>query len=449
MKKSLYLECFSGISGDMSVSSLIDLGADVNVLLDGLKSLNVEGYEIKISRMKKCGIDACHFDVILDSEKHSHKHHEHAHEHHDHSHEHHDHSYEHHDHSHEHHDHSHEHHEHAHEHHAHEHHAHDHHHHDHRNLTDIVKIIDNSTISNRAKEISKKIFDFVADAEAKAHALPKNEVHFHEVGAVDSIVDIVAVAICIDNLDIHDVYVSTLYEGQGYVKCQHGVIPVPVPAVTNIASVSGLSIRITDNRGEMITPTGIAIAAALKNNDKLPESYKISKIGIGCGKKDFKNANILRAMLIESDESMSDDVYVLESNIDDSTGEALAFTMEKLIENGANDAFFTPIFMKKNRPATMLSVICKANKITAMEDIIFSNLTTIGIRKYKCERSVLSREMKKITTTFGECTVKVCKHNEKTYVYPEYEDVKAICLAKNLDFDAVYSTIKYEGNLSV
>ncbi len=405
MKNTLYLECFSGISGDMSVSALLDLGANVEVLRQGLESLNVTGYEIEISRMKKCGIDACHFDVILEG---------------DHTH-------------------------HSHEHHSHEHHSHEHHSHEHRNLDDIVKIIDNSTISDNAKRISKNIFDFVADAEAKAHALPKNEVHFHEVGAVDSIVDIVAVAICIDNLQIEDVCVSTIYEGQGYVKCQHGTIPVPVPAVTNIASVSGLSLRITNTQGEMVTPTGIAIAAALKNIDELPENMKIVKIGIGCGKKDFKHANILRAMLIQED-ATNDEVTVLETNIDDSSGEALAYTLDKLFTKGVNDAFFTPIYMKKNRPATKLTVICNSNIIGIVEDIIFSNLSTIGIRKYKATRSILAREIKKVETKYGMCTIKICTHKDNTYVYPEYDDVKALCDSQNLSFDDVYTSIKSEVN---
>ncbi len=421
----LYLECFSGISGDMSVSALIDLGADREVLQEALDSLNVSGYKIEISRKKKCGIDACHFDVILDN--HNHKHHQH-----DHSHEHKD--------NHEH--------DHNHDHHENHGHNHDHKHHEHRNLPMITKIIEESSLTDRAKTLAKNIFDYVADAEAKAHGIPKDEVHFHEVGAVDSIVDIVAVAVCIDNLDIHAVCVSTIYEGQGYVKCQHGVMPVPVPAVVNIAKASGLAIRITDNRGEMITPTGIAIAAALKNVEKLPENYSIQKVGIGCGKKDFKNANILRAMLIEDVEENAkrDEVIVLESNIDDCTGEALAYTMEKLLEIGAKDVYFTPIYMKKNRPATMLSVLCSKNKVEDLEDIIFSNLSTIGIRKYQCERTMLEREQKKLETSLGSCLFKVCKHKEKAYAYPEYESVKKICTEKNLDFDTVFYQLKAEGN---
>ena len=277
MPNKLYLECYSGISGDMTVAALLDLGADQQVLLEGLESLNLPGYQLKIGRVKKNGIDACDFDVILDEPEHHHDHdHEHHHEH-DHEHDHkHDHEH-HHDHDHEH-----------------------HHHYDHvhRNIGDIFAIIDQSKISDRAKQTAKDIFRIIAAAESKAHGIAEDQVHFHEVGAVDSIVDIVSAAICLDNLDITEAVVSDLYEGCGYVHCQHGLMPVPVPAVVNIAADNALRLRLTQTRGEMITPTGAAIAAYLSKGGKLPESFVIEKIGLGAGKKDFATANILRAFLI-------------------------------------------------------------------------------------------------------------------------------------------------------
>lgn len=301
MPNKLYLECYSGISGDMTVAALLDLGADQQVLLEGLESLNLPGYQLKIGRVKKNGIDACDFDVILDEPEHHHDHdHEHHHDHeHEHDHEHpHEHEHEHHhDHDHEHHhDHDHEHH-HDHD---HEHHHDHHHHHDHvhRNIGDIFAIIDQSKISDRAKQTAKDIFRIIAAAESKAHGIAEDQVHFHEVGAVDSIVDIVSAAICLDNLDITEAVVSDLYEGCGYVHCQHGLMPVPVPAVVNIAADNALRLRLTQTRGEMITPTGAAIAAYLSKGGKLPESFVIEKIGLGAGKKDFATANILRAFLI-------------------------------------------------------------------------------------------------------------------------------------------------------
>lgn len=301
MPNKLYLECYSGISGDMTVAALLDLGADQQVLLEGLESLNLPGYQLKIGRVKKNGIDACDFDVILDEPENHHDHdheHEHHHEHHhDHEHEHHhDHDHEHHhDHDHEHHhDHDHEHH------HDHDHEHHHHHDHVHRNIGDIFAIIDQSKISDRAKQTAKDIFRIIAAAESKAHGIAEDQVHFHEVGAVDSIVDIVSAAICLDNLDITEAVVSDLYEGCGYVHCQHGLMPVPVPAVVNIAADNALRLRLTQTRGEMITPTGAAIAAYLSKGGKLPESFVIEKIGLGAGKKDFATANILRAFLIRA-----------------------------------------------------------------------------------------------------------------------------------------------------
>lgn len=426
-KKTLYLECYSGISGDMTVAALLDLGADEEILKSSLSSLNIDGYEIKIGRTKKCGIDACDFDVILENDHH---YHEHEHQHHDHN-------------SHDHNNHDHKHHAHHHDH-NHTHSGHNHHNHDHRNIIDIYKIIDESEISDRAKHISKKVFDVVAKAESKAHGVELHEVHFHEVGAVDSIVDIVAVAVCIDNLNIDDVIISELYEGSGHVRCQHGIIPVPVPAVTNIIVDNSLPIRITSIRGEMVTPTGAAIAAALKTRDSLPESYRIKKIGIGAGKKDFEKANILRAYIIEESNGYKkkDEIWVLETNLDDCTGENLGFTMEKLLENGAQDVFFTPIYMKKNRPAYRLSVITKEENINLMESIIFKNTTSIGIRKYKTKRTVLEREMIEVDTKYGKVKVKVCTFKDDKYYYPEYEDIKNICNKTGLSFKTVYDEIK-------
>lgn len=426
--KTLYLECFSGISGDMSVAALLDLGADESVLRQGLKSLKVDGYDIEIGRSKKCGIDACDFNVLLHEHTHEHNHHdENIHEHiHDEDH-----------HTHEHiHDHSHDHtHEHTHE------HIHDH---VHRNINDIYSIIDNSEISHRAKHIARDIFHIVAKAEAKAHGIDIEKVHFHEVGAIDSIVDIVATAICIDNLDIKDVIVSKIYEGSGHVRCQHGIIPIPVPAVANIVTDNSLQIKITDTMSEMVTPTGAAIAACLKTKESLPENYKIRKIGLGAGKKDFEKANLLRAFIIEeiSQNNLKDEAWILESNLDDCTGESLGFTMEKLMEAGAKDVFYTPIFMKKNRPAYKLSVLCDEKNIEYMESIIFKNTTSIGIRKYRTSRSILKREILNVDSEYGKVRVKVCYFDNEKYYYPEYDDIKDICNNTGNDFKSVYENIK-------
>ena len=341
MGKILYLECNSGISGDMTVGALLDLGADREVLERALGSLGVEGYHLHFGRAVKCGLDAYDFDVHLEEEGHEHGHdHTHEHEEAEHGEACHRHSEVHvEDHGHGHecgeshgHDHEHEHgegHGHDHEHtHSHSHgHSHSH---IHRNLSDIYRIIERLDSKEEVKELARNMFLIVAEAEAKAHGLPIDEVHFHEVGAIDSIVDIISVAVCLDNLGVKDVVVSPLAEGHGQIRCQHGVIPVPVPATANIAAAHGLALRLTDQEGEMVTPTGAAIAAAVRTREKLPAACRIVKTGMGAGKKDFAHANVLRAMLLETNEEENDQAWVLETNVDDCSGEMLGFVMEEL-----------------------------------------------------------------------------------------------------------------------
>ena len=351
MKNTLYLECYSGISGDMTVAALLDLGADREVLEKALKTLPVEGFEIKISRVKKSGLDVCDFSVILDKEHENHDHDmEYLHGSHKHGEEEHTHGED------EAHQHSHIHlHEKSHNHghvHLHEH----SHHHEHRNLSGILHIISHADITPRAKEIAERIFTILAEAEAKAHGTELDEVHFHEVGAVDSIVDIVAAAVCLDNLNITDVIATELCEGHGFVRCQHGIIPVPVPAVVNIAEKHKLSLRITDTEGELVTPTGAAIIAAVRSMDKLPKKFSIEKIGIGAGKRNYDRPSLLRAMLIKDKTFEDNQIYKLESNIDDCTGEMLGYVMELLFKAGARDVHYIPVYMKKNRPAYQLNV---------------------------------------------------------------------------------------------
>ena len=277
--KKLYFECLAGVSGDMVVGALLDLGAGEEKLKEALLSLPLGGYEIKISRVKKSGLDACDFCVALDAEHENHDHdmeylygHAHSYEHeHDHDHEHH-----HHDHDHDH-----------------------HHHHEHRGPAEIEAIIDAGTMTDRAKAIAKKVFAILAQAEAKAHGVPLSEVHFHEVGAVDSIVDICAAAVCLDDLGVEDIIVSPLAEGSGTVRCQHGILPVPVPAVANIAAEHGLVLRSTDVFGELVTPTGAALMAAVGRQEPLPENYRILAVGLGAGKRDYPTSGVVRAMILE------------------------------------------------------------------------------------------------------------------------------------------------------
>lgn len=416
MSKKLYLECYSGISGDMTVAALLDLGADEKVLRKALDSLPVEGFKIEIKRVKKAGLDVCDFNVILDKE----------HENHDH-----DMDYLHGEHHHEHH-------------HEHEHNHHHHHHHEHRTLHDILHIIDHADMTYEAKKTAAGIFTILGEAEAKAHGTDLDHVHFHEVGAVDSIVDIAAAAVCLDNLGITDVIIPCLYEGYGFVNCQHGTMPVPVPTVTNIAAANNLNLHFTDVEGELVTPTGAAIAAAIKTSDKLPESFTIEKIGTGAGKRNYKRPSLLRAMIIKETAVEKDYIYKLESNIDDCTGEMLGFTMERLLKAGARDVHYSSVFMKKNRPAYQLNVVCSEEDIEKLEKIIFEETTTIGIRRIKMERTVLKRRIEKIKTSLGDADVKICDLGNGKRIYPEYESVASICREKNLPFQEVYRMIQRE-----
>ena len=273
------------------------------------------------------------------------------------------------------------------------------------------------------KKLASHMFDIVAQAEAKAHGVPIEEVHFHEVGAVDSIIDIVGTAYCIRSLGIDEVYISPLYEGQGHVRCAHGMLPVPVPAVRNIVEAHTLPMTITESRGEMVTPTGAAIAAALWNGKKLPAGVRFVKTGIGAGEKDFPHANILRISVVEV-EQQEPTLWVLETNMDDVTGEALGYTMEKLMAAGARDTYYRSIFMKKGRPAYLLRVICNEADIEKLENIIFTHTTTIGIRRYPIQRHILEREIITIDTEWGKARVKKCVLENGVRMYPEYEDVR-------------------------
>jgi uncharacterized protein (TIGR00299 family) protein len=297
-----------------------------------------------------------------------------------------------------------------------------------------------------ARKLAKKIFRIVAEAESKAHNLPIEEVHFHEVGAIDSIVDIIAAAVCFDNLGISDVIVPKLCEGTGSVRCQHGVLPVPVPATLNIVTAYHMPLEIMEAKGEYVTPTGAAIAAALCTSHSLPASFTVVKTGLGAGKRDYKErTNILRAILIDTGEGPGDkdEVVKLESDIDDASGEVLGYTMKRLMEAGALDVHYSPIYMKKNRPAWELTVICKEETKDALEDIIFSETTTIGIREFtSVMRSILRREEKEVDTAYGKVKVKeVTIHGEKRR-YPEYESVKALAEEKGVPFQTVFDLVK-------
>lgn len=321
-------------------------------------------------------------------------------------------------------------------------HSHEHTHtHEHRGIQEIRHILGHCSMTKNAGNLAERIFQILAEAEAKAHDVSIEQVHFHEVGAIDSIVDIVAVAVCLDNLEIDQVIVPKLCEGTGTVRCQHGKLPVPVPAVANILKAHALKVEIMDVQGEFVTPTGAAIVAAIRTNDKLPKEFSIKEMGIGAGKRNYERPSMLRAMLIEAALEKKDTIYKLESNVDDCTGEALGYVMERLLEAGARDVHYMPAFMKKNRPAWQLNVICKKEDIQKLEQIIFEETTTIGIRRVEMERTVLERELETVQTPYGQAVVKKCQIGKQTRLYPEYDSVKAICKQNGLSFQEAYEMI--------
>lgn len=451
----LYLECNYGISGDMAVAALLDAGADRTALEKALASIPVKGFKTEIKRVEKNGVSCLDFNVILDSEHENHDHdmnylfghesaeHNHGHGEHFHGHTHlHSEAEEH---------------SHAaqHEiHHGEQVHGEQVHHHEHRNLHDVLEIIDKTEMTENARKLAHKIFEIIAQAESKAHSKPVEKVHFHEVGAVDSVVDVIALAVCFDSLHVEKVFVPFLCEGTGTVRCQHGILPVPVPAVANIMQEYYVPLKITGERGEFVTPTGAAFVAAVATEFSLPKNFVLKKIGMGAGKRDYGVPNIVRAMLVETEKknnpenqftsALHDKIIKLETNIDDSTGEALGFVMDELFASGALDVHYLPCFMKKNRPAWLLVVLCRLEDAAKMEKIIFMHTTTIGIRMSQMERTCLARSECSVEVFGEKAEVKVVDvYGEKRF-YPEYERVSQIAQKTKKPFGEVYNKIVNE-----
>lgn len=449
MDKLLYLECKSGISGDMTVGALLDLGADQQVLRKALASLPLTGYTVEISRVKKAGLDCCDFLVKLDAEHENHDHdmdylygfaknqaeipegegRQHGHHVHHHDHGHLENGGEPH-----------------------------HHHHAHRGLREVLDILAQGDLTEGAHALAVKIFTILGEAEAKAHGTTLEEVHFHEVGAVDSIVDIAAVAVCLDNLGIREVVIPVLNEGTGSVRCAHGILPIPVPAVANIAAAYHLPLHIMPFAGEYVTPTGAAIAAALRTRSQLPDTFTVAKVGLGAGKREQAMPSLLRSMLLEVPEEPvpapweEDTIWKLETDLDDCTGEALGHVLEHLLASGARDVQYAPVYMKKNRPGWLVTVLCKEPERQALEALLFAETTTIGIRRSRMVRSILKRKEQVAETSLGPVAVKAVqvpaldadgKMTGETEIrlYPEYAGIAALCRSTGRSYQAVWQQV--------
>lgn len=423
MSKILYYDCFSGISGDMNLGALISLGVDKDYLIKELSKLNINNeFEIKVTEDERKGISGIKADVIL---THSHEEHQHGYGHG--------------------HEHCHGEHEHCHSHerqHCHGEQEHGHNHHHHRNLNDINKIIDNSILNDDIKKISKDIFLKVAEAESKVHNKSLEEVHFHEVGATDSIVDIVGAAICLDYLNVDKIMCSKVEVGSGFVKCAHGTLPVPAPATTEI--LRDIPVTSGNVPFEATTPTGAAIVKSIVDKFTNDKDFKIIKTGYGIGGKDEGDIpNALRVFLAEDIIMEKEDTsIIIECNIDDMNPEFYEYVMDKLFEVGASDVYFTPIIMKKTRPAVKLSVLTNMKFADKIEQIILKETTTLGIRKYKVEKIMLNREIEKINTKYGKIDIKNSYYKgEIIKQKPEYEDCRKISLENNLPIREVYKEV--------
>ncbi len=417
MLKILYFDCFSGISGDMTLGALLDLGIDADVFKRELDRLNLPGYVVHIERKLAKGIAGTDIDVILtqDDEGGNHEH-EDDHSRHNHS------------------------------------HPHDHNHHSHgheshggteRSLGDIMAIINGSGLSQRIKDFSGRVFAEIAAAEARVHGKPIDEVHFHEVGAVDSIVDIAGTAICLELLGIDRVYASPLHDGKGFIECRHGIIPVPVPAVVEMLAGSGIPLISEDVPTELVTPTGMGIIKCLAESFGDRPDMRIDRTGYGIGKRETGRLNALRVFIGEpfGDASEGDEIVVMETNIDDSSPEIIGYTAEKLFDKGALDVFYTPIYMKKNRPAFMLTVLAHPEDEEMLANIILTETTTLGIRTSLSRRYCMERETVGVATAYGEARVKIASRGAFRKAAPEYEDCRRLAGLHGVPISKIYETV--------
>ena len=460
---TLYLEPFSGLSGDMLNALLLDLGADRKHLEEALKTISLDGYHLHVDRIAKSSIWGTDFDVHMEhGEKDhgiagdfDHHHHEHDHDHHEHEHTHehaHSHTHEEHTHAHTHmHEHSHDHH---HEHdHTHEHtHSHHHHHGEVRGLKEIETIILSSGTSDFVKEKSLEVFRDIAQAEANVHQMPVEEIHFHEVGATDSIIDIMSFFILWETLDIDAVYSTAVTEGSGTITVAHGVMPVPVPAVMQLRLQTAIPFsQDFDIHTELVTPTGLALFKAIRPVFAQPSNLTATKVGYGFGKRDTGKFNALRGTLLEKTThshqvvtSHNDAIIQIDTTIDDQSGEELGYIMSLLLEEGALDVHYTPVYTKKNRPATHLTLLIREGDLERFTAILFEQTSTIGFRYQNVQRKVMTRTFETQQTSLGAVKVKKNQYGTVTKSTLEYEDCARIAKETGLSIQAVYQQLTKE-----
>ena len=383
--KIAYFDCFSGISGDMIIGALIDLGLDIDFLKKELGKLMLKGFKIEAKKIDKNGIMAVKFNVLEQKKTHNGIF---------------------------------------------------------RGLREINYILDNSKLDGESKKAAKKIFLALAMAESKAHGKSIDNVHFHEIGAIDTLVDIAGAVIGIRELGIERVFCSELNVGRGFVEFSHGRFPIPPPATAQL--LENIPIYSNDIESELVTPTGAAIISSMAEKFGPMPSMRALKVGHGAGSKDLKQPNVLRIFLGEMEFAGSQNqIDITETNIDNMNPEIYPYVIEKLMENGALDAYLTGITMKKGRPAVKLSVLSDLKDTSRLCGIIFDETTTLGVRTFRAQRIILERETKKITTKYGDINVKVSKSGGKVNnITPEYEDCARIAKTKKLPLKKVYKEIE-------
>ena len=385
--KTLYLDCGMGAAGDMLTAALLELFDEPNKMVRELAKLQIPGVRFLAERTQKCGIYGTHMRVIvwdMEEDEHLHSHHHH----HDHD------------------------------------HGHDHHHdHTHGGMADIAHIISHLNISDKVRRDVLAVYDLIAQAESHAHGVPVNQIHFHEVGTMDAIADVTAVCYLMDKLGIDKVYASPVHVGSGQVHCAHGILPVPAPATAHI--LRGVPIYGGEIKGELCTPTGAALLKHFVSEFGKMPPMTVDAVGYGMGTKDFPAANCVRAMLGHTDDS-HDSITELSCNLDDMTGEEIGFAMEQLLAAGALDVYTTAIGMKKNRPATMLTVLCRNEQKEEMVRLIFRHTTTLGIREAEFSRYTLQRHFETVETTYGPVRRKVVSGYGVSRSKAEYEDLAKI-----------------------
>jgi pyridinium-3,5-bisthiocarboxylic acid mononucleotide nickel chelatase len=372
--KTLYFDCFAGASGNMILGGLVSLGVDERELIEQIKLLDIADFELEFTTVNKSGISAIHANVkVL---------HENA----------------------------------------------------HRHLHTIEKIISGSKLSDKIKNHAIKIFTNLAEVEAKVHGIDVQKVHFHEVGAMDAIIDVTGSCIAFEMLGIESFACSKIHVGSGFVNMAHGKFPIPPPAVSEL--LKGIPIYSTEIVGELCTPTGAAIIATFSTSYGEIPNLMTEKIGFGAGTRDYENfPNVIRLMLGETDHRLltTNHLFLIETNLDDTTPQVLGFVMDKAIEIGALDCWFTPIQMKKNRPATMVSILCEPKNQRQLINLLYVETTTLGVRVREIERECLERKFVKVTTQFGEIDVKIGLLNGKQVnAMPEYEQLKRIANEKKI-----------------